>query len=290
MSGAGAGGSGAGAPGAGGSPSACIVDSHAHIWPRGLRHPAQVSPGPLWSEPSDLLAAAESAGIALSVLVPASIHPDNGAVLAAAAAAPARLRPFVTVDPADDGALESLEPMARAGALGVRVRPASVPGDGRLEPAALEALVDAADALGLVIQWTVPLGATASIERAAARRPSVRQVLDHLGLPPDAGHLADLARVRELAAVPNLHVKLSGMYHLSREGYPYRDTWAWAEGVVAAFGPERTMWASDWPLSCESVTLADQVALLDRLPFLDVDARSMVGGGSARRLFGLPEG
>ncbi len=98
-------------------------------------------------------------------------------------------------------------------------------------------------------------------------------MLDHLGLPVDARDLTQLARIRDLAGIPELRIKLSGMYALSQDGYPYRDTWAWAEGVVDAFGAERTMWASDWPLAGESASHAQHLALVDLLPFVDAAAR-----------------
>ena len=42
---------------------------------------------------------------------------------------------------------------------------------------------------------------------------------------------------------------------MSRDGYPFRDTWPWVEGVLDAFGPDRTIWASDWPLAGQHATL-----------------------------------
>ncbi len=93
--------------------------------------------------------------------------------------------------------------------------------------------------------------------------------------------------MRDLAAIPGVRIKLSGMYALSQDGYPYRDTWAWAEGVVSAFGAERTLWASDWPLAGESATHAQHLALVRQLPFLDDSARSWILRGTAMSLWGV---
>jgi len=139
-----------------------------------------------------------------------------------------------------------------------------------------------------VIQWTAALPLTRGIDRIAAEWPDAIQVLDHLGLPPDARNLDDLARIRELARIPGLHVKLSGMYALSRDGYPFRDTWAWAAGVVDAFGPDRTIWASDWPLAGEHATYAQLRGLVDELPFLDGAARTALLTTTPKRLWHLP--
>jgi L-fuconolactonase len=123
------------------------------------------------------------------------------------------------------------------------------------------------------------------IERVAARHPRLPQVFDHLGLPVDARDLGALSVIRGLAALPGVHLKLSGMYALSVDGYPYEDVWPWAEGAIEAFGPERTLWASDWPLSMESASHADLLALVGRLPFLDEAARAAILSGTARRLW-----
>ena len=61
---------------------------------------------------------------------------------------------------------------------------------------------------------------------------------------------------------------------MSRDGYPFRDTWPWAEGVLDAFGPDRTIWASDWPLAGEHATYRQLRDLVDELPFVDGAART----------------
>jgi len=246
-----------------------IVDSHVHVWPYGFVHAAQRAPEPMHATPVDLLATADDAGVDVVVMTPANVYPDNGYVLGAAGTAPTRLRAAVGMNPRWPDAIAQLRTHAVAGAVGVRITPASLPIETPDDMAMLGALAVAATDLGLVIQWTAALPLTAGIDRVAAERPDAVQVLDHLGLPPDARNLADLSRIRDLARIPNLHVKLSGMYALSHDGYPFRDTWAWAEGVLDAFGPERTIWASDWPLAGEHATYRQLRDLVDELPFID---------------------
>lgn len=90
----------------------------------------------------------------------------------------------------------------------------------------------------------------------ADRVPELRIVLDHLGKPavgtsraplaPSRRWLADLA---ELAAHPRVFCKLSGL--------PAEADGQWNAGLAApfldaaadAFGAERLMWGSDWPVS-----------------------------------------
>jgi predicted TIM-barrel fold metal-dependent hydrolase len=272
------------------SPTAPIVDSHVHVWPFGLVHSGQRVKQPLHATPADLLRTADASGVDVIVITPASVYPDNGYHLGAAATAPSRLRVTVGLDPRWPNAVEQLRVHKSAGALGVRIIPGSLPIEGPDDEAALAALTDEAAELGLLVQWTAPLNLTNGIDLVARRHPETVQILDHLGLPPDSSNLADLARIRELARIPRLHVKLSGLPALSRQEYPFRDAWSWAEGVVDAFGPERTMWASDWPMSGESASHRQLLDLVDEFPFLDDAARRAVRSTTPSRVWGLTGG
>ncbi|MDH6219589.1 amidohydrolase family protein [Streptomyces pseudovenezuelae] len=90
-----------------------------------------------------------------------------------------------------------------------------------------------------------------SAVRLAERHPELRLVLDHAGKPPIAdGDLADWEKeVLRLAAHPQVSCKVSGLVTEAE-----RDTWTpeairpvW-DILLSAFGPERLMFGSDWPL------------------------------------------
>jgi predicted TIM-barrel fold metal-dependent hydrolase len=265
-----------------------IVDSHVHVWPFGLVHSGQRVQQPMHATPADLLATADGSGVDVIVMTPASVFPDNGYALGAAGTVPSRLRAAVGMDPRWPDALPRLRAYAAAGAVGVRIVPGALPLEGPDDMAALTALADVAVELGLVIQWTAGLPLTGGIDHVAARHPAAVQVLDHLGLPPDVTDLSGLVRIRQLAAIPGLTIKLSGMYALSRAGFPFRDTWDWAKGVLDAFGPDRMMWASDWPLSGELASHAQLRAMVDDLPFLDAASRLAILSTTACRVWSIP--
>jgi predicted TIM-barrel fold metal-dependent hydrolase len=96
------------------------------------------------------------------------------------------------------------------------------------------------------------LVAPAHLERAAAWigcHAGPRIVIDHLGRPDlgAEGPEAVCERVARLSEYENVWVKLSALTELSREPYPHRDTAVWARRMLAAFGPARLMWGSDFP-------------------------------------------
>jgi predicted TIM-barrel fold metal-dependent hydrolase len=88
--------------------------------------------------------------------------------------------------------------------------------------------------------------------RLAERLPALRLVLDHAGKPPIAkGELADWQRlVRVLATHPQVMCKVSGLVteadHASWTTADIRRP-VW-DVLLSAFGPDRLMFGSDWPV------------------------------------------
>ena len=86
---------------------------------------------------------------------------------------------------------------------------------------------------------------------AAARSvPELTFVLDHLGGPPaESGQGAQAgpwaSAIRSLAALPNVTCKLSGMHTSAAHADDLRPYY---ETVLAAFGPDRLLFGSDWPV------------------------------------------
>jgi L-fuconolactonase len=92
----------------------------------------------------------------------------------------------------------------------------------------------------------------AHLDQAAAwigRHVAPRIVIDHIGRPDlgAEGPEAVCERIARLSEYENVWVKLSALTELSREPYPHRDTAVWARRMLAAFGPARLMWGSDFP-------------------------------------------
>jgi len=265
-----------------------IVDSHVHAWPAGLVHPGQPTKVPLAAAPSDLISTLDASGVDAALVSPALVHPSAEYLFGAADAAPSRILAVIGVSPWDAEAIAAIPDHAERGAVAVRVNLGATPLDDDAGLAGLDELASATADAGLVLQWTMRLPSAHLIERVARSLPTLPQVFDHLGLPLDARDMGALPRLAELAGVDRLHLKLSGMYALSEDGFPYEDVWPWMEGAVDAFGPERMLWASDWPLSGQSASHADLLGLVQRLPFLDTEARRAILGGNASRLWPAP--
>lgn len=86
----------------------------------------------------------------------------------------------------------------------------------------------------------------------AERHPELTVIVDHYGTtqslarPIEHDRWRSLPKLLEMARYPNLHVKFCGVQHLSREPYPHADVWPYLHRILAAYGPERCLWASDF--------------------------------------------
>jgi L-fucono-1,5-lactonase len=146
--------------------------------------------------------------------------------------------------------------------------------DSRLEKG-LRTLQDNALSLDILVQdWRqIPLATL-----LAKRWPGLAIVLDHCGKPDIANNVFDpwARHIDDLASLPNVVCKLSGLLNCARPGAGAADVKIYANHVLEAFGPSRVMWASDWPpldLAADYATwkrISD--SMLQRLPSIQRDS------------------
>ncbi len=127
--------------------------------------------------------------------------------------------------------------------------------------------------------------------RAAAVLPGLTFVLDHLGKPPIADGAPEpwAGHVRALAALPNTVAKLSGLVtEADWAQWTVRDLRPYAEVALDAFGPERLMFGSDWPV-CRLAASYEEVldSAREVTSGLGADERREIFEGTARRVYGL---
>ncbi|WP_330336520.1 amidohydrolase family protein [Streptomyces sp. NBC_00557] len=126
---------------------------------------------------------------------------------------------------------------------------------------------------------------------AAARLPHLTFVLDHVGKPPIAAgeHEPWASALRALAAHPNTVAKLSGLVTeadpatwTTADLRPYTDT------ALEAFGPDRLMFGSDWPVCTLAASYGRVMDTARALTAeLSDDERASVFAGTATRVYRL---
>ena len=272
------------------------VDAHHHLWDL-ERRPQPWMDGP-WAEPirrtwteDDLAPHLDAYGIDATVVVQACSSAAETAELLALAAQSARVA--AVVGWTDLTALTEPGELP-PGLAGVRHQVQDEPDPEWLcRPAVRRGLAVLAEA-GLLYELLVtPRELPAALATVRAL-PALHFVLDHAAKPPvAAGEWQPWARLTsELAALPNVTCKLSGLVtEADRRGWTEGTVLPYARHALNAFGPDRVMYGSDWPV-CQLAADYGQVhTLAERATdHLSPGERAAVFGGTAARVYGIASG
>lgn len=243
-----------------------IIDTHTHFYdptrPQGVPWP---QPADTWIYrpvlPAHYRALAEPLGISGTIVVEASPWlEDNQWLLDVVRPEPFVLGVIGNLDPRTADFTAHLERFARDPLFrGIRCGGAQVTaadgGDARRRLAGL-----ARYGLTLDLQAGMPhLAAVADLARAL---PALRIVVNHLGLVAIDGERPDrewTRAVQALAELPSVFMKVSAFQELSR-AQPAPLALSYYEPVFEvvwqAFGADRLVFGSDWPVSARAGTLA----------------------------------
>ena len=103
----------------------------------------------------------------------------------------------------------------------------------------------------------------AAIELVKAT-PDVRHALNHCGGPDIKGGQFEpwATHIRELAAFENVHCKVSGIVTTASENWTREELKPYIRHLVEAFGYERLMFGSDWPVCTLAATYREWVDAL----------------------------
>ncbi|OYX43079.1 MAG: amidohydrolase [Rhodobacterales bacterium 32-67-9] len=125
------------------------------------------------------------------------------------------------------------------------------------------------------------------------RYPEIRVVLDHCMKPAIRSHSPEVygpwaEGMTRLAEETGACVKLSGLVTEAREGWTVENLRPYADHVLAAFGPERVMWGSDWPVCRLRCEYSDWLRAAEALTAgLSNPDRARVFGGTAAEFYRL---
>jgi len=125
----------------------------------------------------------------------------------------------------------------------------------------------------------------------AGMLPGQPFILDHLAKPRvKTGEIAEWRRdIEALARHDNVSCKVSGLVtEAAWQGWKAADFRPYLDVVLAAFGPERLMVGSDWPVCLVAGSYADVVGIArEFFSCLTPAEQAEVAGGTARRIYGL---
>ena len=137
---------------------------------------------------------------------------------------------------------------------------------------------------------TIPVQLPAAIETVRALS-DLQFVVDHLSKPPIAGGALEpwATQMRALAEHDNVVCKLSGMVtEADWDAWSVADLRPYAETVLNAFGADRVMFGSDWPVCLLAASYDAVLAAAEELTAQLSDAeRAEIFGGTAHRSYTL---
>lgn len=124
--------------------------------------------------------------------------------------------------------------------------------------------------------------------------PELSYVLDHAAKPAIAEHGFDSWHpgFAELAALPNVAVKLSGLItEADHDHWSLRDIEPYARAVIEDFGPDRVMFGSDWPVCRVAGGYRRALDVVDAaITGLSAAEQQAIMGGTAVGWYRLDEG
>ncbi|MCY4544258.1 MAG: amidohydrolase family protein [Gemmatimonadetes bacterium] len=270
-----------------------IVDTHTHFYdpsrPQGVPWPDRGDPF-LYRRimPDDFKRKALSEGVTGTVVVEASAWvEDNQWVLDLAEADPFLLGLVGHLEPPDRGFESDLDRFA-CHDLFYGIRLGKAPVDDPVYLRALEQLAAHDLTLDLLVgkEWLPGVAA------CAARFPGLRIVLNHLAHVPVTGGRPDdewASGIKSAAAHPNVFCKISGMVELAQDTPPPEDP-AYYRPVLDvlwhAFGEDRLLYASNWPVSWRYATYRQVQSLaITCFESKGPDVLDKIMGGNSREAY-----
>jgi len=266
-----------------------IIDPHVHVWKHDARFPfaaGQRVPD-RDAAPETLLELMKANGVARTVIIQV-IHYryDNSYLTSVLKQYPQYFRGVCRVDPLDPASLDHLSNLTEQGFRGVRLSPgADAIGDWIRGPL-MPPLWERCQKLRVPMTLLVPIGRIPDVARLIDRYPDLTVVIDHMADCP-VDREQELEKLIALVRYPKVFVKVSHCWSLSKESYPWRDAQRLVKRLYDAFGPQRLMWATDWPILENSHAEYRQALTLvrDDMSFLNAEDKSWMLSKTIERVW-----
>jgi predicted TIM-barrel fold metal-dependent hydrolase len=270
------------------APNYRILDPHVHVWKHDPAFPfAQGAKVPERdATPETLLELMKANGVSKTVIIQV-IHYryDNRYLASVLKRYPGTFQGVCRVDPLDPAAPDHLSKHTEDGFRGVRLSPSgNETGDwfrGPLMPPLWKRCAE------LKVPMTVlaPITRMPDVAALLERTPELTTVIDHMADCP-ADQPTELEKLIALKRYPNLFVKISHTWSISKEPYPWRDAQGYVKRLYDAFGPSRLMWATDWPI-IESWSTYDKAlsVVRDEMKFLNAEDREWILSKTIERVW-----
>ncbi len=271
------------------------IDAHQHFWSISRTDYGWLLPelGAIYRDflPSDLAPLLTETGVARTILVQAAPSEAETAYLLDVAKHNSLVAGVVGwVNLEASNAAERVAYMAAQKVVGLRPMVQDIADTDWLLRPALQPAIDAMVANGLCFDALIQPRHLPRMQQFMAQYPELKVVIDH-GAKPDIAHgaLQPWADdIFSLASKTNVCCKLSGLVTEAGPDWQANDLRPYVAVLIDAFGPDRLMWGSDWPvLNLASDYSSWHSLTLDMLGDFLPEQRANIMGGNAARFYGI---
>ena len=269
-----------------------IIDPHVHIWTHDPKYPwAKETSNPPKNEASleMLMDLMKVNGVERTVLVQyIGYRWDNSYVADTLKRFPKIFHGVSRVNPQDPGAPDHLSRLAEQGFKGVRISPGADAGGDWIRGPLMPPLWKRAEELKQPMVVLTAITRMPDLTTLIERHPALTVVIDHMGDCP-VDQPKELDRLLALARYPKVFVKVSHSWSLSKQEYPWADTFEHVKRLHAAFGPQRLMWGTDWPVCLTHGSYRQSLTVVrDEMKFLNDDDRAWILSKTIERIWPFP--
>ncbi len=270
-------------------PSAPFLDSHVHVWKHDPAFPFAAGANVPAEDASAemLLELMRANDVARTVLIQV-IHYrwDNSYLADVLKRYPKEFKGVCRVNPDDPAAPDELKRLTEEhGFHGVRLSPGAGAAGDWIRGPLMKPLWRRCAELKVPMTLLIPAIRLPEVHSLIEANPDLQVVIDHMADCP-LGEPAKLELLLALAKYPNVFVKISHMWSLSKEAYPYADAAAQVKRLWEAFGAKRLMAGTDWPIVPKLVTYAQRVELYRKhLDFLPEGDRVQILSGTVQEVW-----
>lgn len=257
-----------------------FIDSHVHVWKTDPAFPfaAGVHPSPADASAEMLLDLMHANNVLRTVCIQVIHYKwDNSYLASVLKRYPRDFHGVCRVNPEDPAAPDQLTKLTQEqGFSGVRLSPAAGPGGDWITGPLMPPLWRRCAQLKVPMTLLIPATRLPQIHPLIEANPDLQIVIDHMADTP-LDHPEQLELLLALAKYPHIFVKISHMWSLSRQAYPYADAAAQVKKLYDVFGAKRLMAGTDWPISLPKQSYAQTVALYrDHFDFIPAQDHAQI--------------
>lgn len=265
-----------------------MIDSHVHVYKRDLHHP--YAPGQKHPEQDAtaemLIDLMRANGVARTVLIQVIYYLwDNSYLLSVLKRYPDLFHGVCRVNPEDPAAPDHLSHLTEEGCHGVRLSPAAGPAGDWIRSPLMPPLWRRCNQLKVPMTILTTALRLPDLVPLIEANPELTVVIDHMAdCPVDRPDLLKL--LLDLARYPKVYVKISDLWIVGKQPYPFPDSQDQARRVMDAFGASRVMWSTNWPVSLRELPYARIVELYrDHLNFVTPEEHRQILSGTVQRIW-----